>query len=177
MKPWLHAQETSGGMHAPACRRWQQQERGSGRQLHSDLTLPEQLREFWYPVAFSSQLAGNAMVPLELFGQPWVLFRDARGLAACVADACAHRACPLSLVCAGRTEPISGLWIDMRNACVLMKGDNQFLSPQFRRDIFCLSEAVKQPFHSLNCACWVLEGQVKFPSLATSLHPNTSSWK
>jgi chlorophyllide a oxygenase len=38
------------------------------------------------------------MVPLELFGQPWVLFRDAAGAPACVADACAHRACPLSLV-------------------------------------------------------------------------------
>ena len=38
------------------------------------------------------------MVTMELFGEPWVLFRDAQGLAACVKDACAHRACPLSLV-------------------------------------------------------------------------------
>jgi hypothetical protein len=69
-----------------------------GRQLHADLALPEQLKDFWYPVAFSSQLTPGAMVTLELFGQAWVLFRDAQGLAACVHDACAHRACPLSLV-------------------------------------------------------------------------------
>ena len=38
------------------------------------------------------------MVTMELFGEPWVMFRDAQGLTACVKDACAHRACPLSLV-------------------------------------------------------------------------------
>ena len=37
------------------------------------------------------------MVPIELFGEPWVLFRDEHGAAACVRDECAHRACPLSL--------------------------------------------------------------------------------
>ena len=37
------------------------------------------------------------MVPFELFGQAWVLFRDAEGRPACVRDECAHRACPLSL--------------------------------------------------------------------------------
>ena len=37
------------------------------------------------------------MVPVELFGEPWVLFRDEHGAAACVRDECAHRACPLSL--------------------------------------------------------------------------------
>ncbi len=71
---------------------------GGGRQLHSDLELPEQLQDFWFPVAFSSQLKEGAMVTMELFGQPWVLFRDAQGLPSCVKDACAHRACPLSLV-------------------------------------------------------------------------------
>lgn len=77
---------------------------GGGRQLHSDLELPEQLQDFWYPVAFSSQLKEGAMVTMELFGQPWVLFRDAQGLPSCVKDACAHRACPLSLV---RPRPFS----------------------------------------------------------------------
>ena len=36
-------------------------------------------------------------MPFELFGQAWVLFRDAEGRPACVRDECAHRACPLSL--------------------------------------------------------------------------------
>ena len=49
-------------------------------------------------MAFSSQMKDGAMVTMELFGQPWVLFRDAQGLPSCVKDACAHRACPLSLV-------------------------------------------------------------------------------
>lgn len=47
------------------------------------------------------------MVTMELFGEPWVMFRDAQGLAACVKDACAHRACPLSLV--GPRLTLSGL--------------------------------------------------------------------
>ena len=47
------------------------------------------------------------MVTMELFGEPWVLFRDAQGLAACVKDACAHRACPLSLVRASARPEIT----------------------------------------------------------------------
>ena len=72
--------------------------RSRGGSLHSDLDLPKGLREFWFPAAFSSQLKEGAMVTMELFGEPWVMFRDAQGQAACVKDACAHRACPLSLV-------------------------------------------------------------------------------
>lgn len=65
--------------------------------LHSSLDLPEQLMNHWYPLEFSSKLEGDVMVPLELFGKAWVLFRDASGTVACVHDECAHRACPLSL--------------------------------------------------------------------------------
>ena len=36
-------------------------------------------------------------MPVELFGEKWVAFRDENGVAACVYDQCAHRACPLSL--------------------------------------------------------------------------------
>lgn len=72
--------------------------RSCGEGLHSGLELPNELKDFWFPVAFSSQLKGDEMVAMELFGEPWVMFRDAQGLAACVKDACAHRACPLSLV-------------------------------------------------------------------------------
>ena len=49
-------------------------------------------------VCFAVQrLTADTMVPIELFGEPWVLFRDDTGAAACVRDECAHRACPLSL--------------------------------------------------------------------------------
>lgn len=37
------------------------------------------------------------MVPFDLFGQAWVLFRDQDGKPACILDECAHRACPLSV--------------------------------------------------------------------------------
>jgi len=43
------------------------------------------------------RIVKDVMVPIELFGEPWVLFRDEHGAAACVRDECAHRACPLSL--------------------------------------------------------------------------------
>ena len=72
--------------------------RSRGEGLQSGLELPNELKDFWFPVAFSSQIKGDEMVAMELFGEPWVMFRDAQGLAACVKDACAHRACPLSLV-------------------------------------------------------------------------------
>ena len=52
------------------------------------------------------RLVKDTMVPIELFGEPWVLFRDEHGAAACVRDECAHRACPLSLgrVIEGRVQ-------------------------------------------------------------------------
>eukprot|EP00884_Botryococcus_braunii_P002682 jgi/Botrbrau1/12414/Bobra.0229s0010.1 len=50
----------------------------------------------WYPVAFSSKLQMDAMIPFDLMGVPWVLFRDSKGEAACLLDICAHRACPIS---------------------------------------------------------------------------------
>ena len=83
--------------------------------LHSDLDLPDELKDFWFPVAFSSQLKGDEMVTMELFGEPWVLFRDAQGLAACVKDACAHRACPLSLVRASAQPQIA---LQKAHSCV-----------------------------------------------------------
>lgn len=43
------------------------------------------------------KLAADKLIPFELLGEPWVLFRDETGAAACVKDECAHRACPLSL--------------------------------------------------------------------------------
>eukprot|EP00241_Pyramimonas_parkeae_P001062 CAMPEP_0114247160 /NCGR_PEP_ID=MMETSP0058-20121206/12872_1 /TAXON_ID=36894 /ORGANISM="Pyramimonas parkeae, CCMP726" /LENGTH=583 /DNA_ID=CAMNT_0001360443 /DNA_START=154 /DNA_END=1905 /DNA_ORIENTATION=+ len=65
--------------------------------LEQGFELSDNLRNFWFPIEFSSLLKKDVLVPLELFDEPWVLFRDADGLAACVKDECAHRACPLSL--------------------------------------------------------------------------------
>ena len=59
--------------------------------------MEDGLKQFWYPAAFASQLQKDKPVAFDLFGQPWVLFRNKAGEAACVKDVCAHRACPLSL--------------------------------------------------------------------------------
>jgi chlorophyllide a oxygenase len=65
--------------------------------LKSTLELEPELKNFWYPVEFTAKLEEDTILPLELFGESWVMFRDAEGKASCLRDECAHRACPLSL--------------------------------------------------------------------------------
>ncbi|KAE9605848.1 hypothetical protein Lal_00025226 [Lupinus albus] len=55
------------------------------------------LKNFWYPVAFSTDLKADTMVPIECFEEPWVIFRGKNGEPGCVQNTCAHRACPLHL--------------------------------------------------------------------------------
>ncbi|XP_068485508.1 chlorophyllide a oxygenase, chloroplastic-like [Phaseolus vulgaris] len=55
------------------------------------------LKNFWYPVAFSSNLKDDTMIPIECFEEPWVIFRGKDGKPGCVQNTCAHRACPLHL--------------------------------------------------------------------------------
>ncbi|XP_019417731.1 PREDICTED: chlorophyllide a oxygenase, chloroplastic-like isoform X1 [Lupinus angustifolius] len=58
---------------------------------------PPHLKNFWYPVAFSSGLKDDTMIPIECFEEPWVIFRGKDGKPGCVQNTCAHRACPLHL--------------------------------------------------------------------------------
>ncbi|KAI3425305.1 hypothetical protein D9Q98_009070 [Chlorella vulgaris] len=102
-------------------RQQRQQQRRAG--LESSLEIPEQLKDHWFPSEFSASLTEGKMVPLELFGQTWVLFRDESGAAACVRDECAHRACPLSLgtVVDGRIQcPYHGWEYNQAGACTKM---------------------------------------------------------
>ncbi|CAA6667681.1 unnamed protein product [Spirodela intermedia] len=55
------------------------------------------LKNFWYPVAFSRDLKEDTMVPIDCFEEPWVIFRGKDGRPGCVQNSCAHRACPLDL--------------------------------------------------------------------------------
>ncbi|KAK9096059.1 hypothetical protein Sjap_021556 [Stephania japonica] len=55
------------------------------------------LKNFWYPVAFSTDLKDDTMVPIDCFEEPWVVFRGKDGKPGCVQNTCAHRACPLHL--------------------------------------------------------------------------------
>ncbi|XP_073290080.1 chlorophyllide a oxygenase, chloroplastic-like [Primulina huaijiensis] len=70
------------------------------------------LKNFWYPVAFSADLNDDTMVPMDCFEEPWVLFRGKDGKPGCVQNTCAHRACPLHLgsVNEGRIQCPSHGW-------------------------------------------------------------------
>ncbi|MQL72790.1 hypothetical protein Taro_005093 [Colocasia esculenta] len=55
------------------------------------------LKNFWYPVAFCTDLKDDTMIPIDCFEEPWVIFRGKDGRPGCVQNTCAHRACPLHL--------------------------------------------------------------------------------
>ncbi len=60
------------------------------------------MRCYWHPVALSSELpAGGAPVPIDLFGEELVLFRDQQGRAGLLDRHCCHRGTDLSY---GRLE-------------------------------------------------------------------------
>ena len=106
----------------------QQQPRGRSKGLQSSLQLEPGLANHWYPVAFSSRLLKDTLVPFDLLGQAWVLFRDEHGSVACVRDECAHRACPLSLgrVIDGRIQcPYHGWEYTGAGECVTMPSTRQ----------------------------------------------------
>jgi len=89
----------------------------------NNLELSNKLKEHWYPVEFSSKLKADGLLPLELFGEKWVLFRDKKGVAACLQDECAVRSCPLSSgrVCDGHVQCLyHGLEFDSNGECVKM---------------------------------------------------------
>ena len=51
----------------------------------------------WYAVALSSQVGTDEPVPLRLWGEPIVLYRDPEGEVVCAKDVCPHRSAPLSM--------------------------------------------------------------------------------
>ena len=51
----------------------------------------ELLRRYWYPVAASSQLEKDPVIPVELLGEKLVLFRDNSGKLGLLERACPHR--------------------------------------------------------------------------------------
>ncbi|KAK9816649.1 hypothetical protein WJX72_003294 [[Myrmecia] bisecta] len=96
----------------------------------STLDMEPGLRNFWYPTAFSSKVDANMLVPFDLFGEPWVLFRNETGVVSCVKDECAHRACPLSLgkVVDGKVQcPYHGWEYTGAGECVTMPSTVQCL--------------------------------------------------
>jgi len=86
---------------------------------HDSLEIPVELKEYWYPVEFSTRLTDGALISFELFGETWVLWRDIEGRP-CLKDQCAHRACPLSLgkIHNGEVQcPYHGWQFDRQGSC------------------------------------------------------------
>lgn len=80
------------------------------------------LRNTWYPIMWSSDLAADALVPRVALEEPIVFFRRSDGSPAAIADVCAHRFAPLHLGerCAGDRIRCGyhGLEFDATGACV-----------------------------------------------------------
>ena len=66
--------------------------------LHSGLDVPECLRDFWYPVEFSSKLRQGKPKAFSLFKEHWQLIRDADGIASCRLDLSEQGYAALSLL-------------------------------------------------------------------------------
>jgi phenylpropionate dioxygenase-like ring-hydroxylating dioxygenase large terminal subunit len=82
------------------------------------------VRNAWYIAAWGDEL-GDRPLARRICNDPLVLFRDARGRAAALADRCCHRAAPLSLgtiVEQGIQCGYHGLIIDGAGKCVKVPG-------------------------------------------------------
>lgn len=55
------------------------------------------LKRFWYPILISKQLKKNKLIKAQIFGEPYVLYRDESNNPVCLEDRCPHRGTPLSL--------------------------------------------------------------------------------
>ncbi|MGH3175626.1 MAG: Rieske 2Fe-2S domain-containing protein, partial [Streptosporangiaceae bacterium] len=66
----------------------------------TDLTpgtpMGELLRRYWYPVAFTRQLAEFPVKHARLLGEDWALFKTASGRYGIVPEACPHRRASLA---------------------------------------------------------------------------------
>lgn len=85
------------------------------------------LRNAWYIAAWADELAGSP-VARRICDEPIVLFRDAQGKAAALADRCCHRAAPLSLgtcVPEGIQCGYHGLVINAAGRCVSIPGQTR----------------------------------------------------
>jgi phenylpropionate dioxygenase-like ring-hydroxylating dioxygenase large terminal subunit len=80
------------------------------------------LRNAWYPILWSSDLVGEALVNRVALEEPILFFRREDGIPAAIADVCSHRFAPLHLGkrCAGDRIRCGyhGLEFDATGACV-----------------------------------------------------------
>jgi nitrite reductase/ring-hydroxylating ferredoxin subunit len=63
----------------------------------------ELMRRYWQPAALSEELSSDRPLPVQLFGEELILFRDAQGKPALIGRYCAHQGVDMIY---GRVEPV-----------------------------------------------------------------------
>ena len=92
-------------------------------------------RPAWYPAAASAEVGVRRPRPIELLGEPLVVWRDGDGTARVLADRCPHRNVPLSegRVRGGALECAYHGWrFDGGGSCVAVPGLDAELDPDVR---------------------------------------------
>jgi 5,5'-dehydrodivanillate O-demethylase oxygenase subunit len=84
------------------------------------------MRRYWHPVAAKAQLLERPVIPVRIFGEDLVLFRDRAGRIGLVEDRCAHRL--VKLACGYALEeglrcPYHGWTYDTTGQCVEQPGE------------------------------------------------------
>jgi 5,5'-dehydrodivanillate O-demethylase len=84
------------------------------------------MRRYWHPVAAKAQLDEQSVLPVRLFGEDLVLFKDEQGRIGLVGDRCAHR--QVKLDCgyttkAGLRCPYHGWTFATDGRCVAQPGE------------------------------------------------------
>ena len=77
--------------------------------------------DYWYPLAWSDEIAPGKVIGRRFAGEPIALFRSADGVLSALEDRCAHRQVPLHLgVVAGQTLKCGyhGWSYDRAGACI-----------------------------------------------------------
>jgi phenylpropionate dioxygenase-like ring-hydroxylating dioxygenase large terminal subunit len=90
--------------------------------------LPKGLRNYWYPVLQSEELAADKPVGFMVLGEPLVAWRDAQGKPCVVHDRCPHRSIKLSIgrVYEGNLQCIlHGLRFNGDGRCVMIPWDEE----------------------------------------------------
>ena len=119
------------------------------------------LRNYWYPILQSEELAQDKPTSIQCLGENLVIWRDEHGRPAVLSDRCPHRAAKLSLgrVLEGKLQcALHGLRFDAAGQCVLIPWEAE-TSPSLNE-----IHARSYPAHELGGYVWAYLGDaVRFP--------------
>jgi len=92
------------------------------------------LRNAWYCVAWSDEVADGGALGRTVLKEPVVVYREGNGAVAAIADRCSHRFAPLSMGKVIRGNhlqcPYHGLEFDSTGKCVLNPHGNKHVPPR-----------------------------------------------